>query len=68
MKCWIARCKNGELGLYRLKPIIDLDDVSWALNSDAGVMYKEFILLDKNSFPEVTFENSPQQVEINLVK
>jgi hypothetical protein len=23
---------------------------------------------NKNSFPEVTFENSPQQVEIKLVK
>ena len=68
MKLYIARDKDGDLGLYRLQPVLDLDGKSWSLNSESGVMYKEFIELDKNSFPEVTFENSPQQVKINLIK
>lgn len=68
MKLYIARDKDGDLGLYRLQPVLDLDGESWSLNSESGVMYKEFIELDKNSFPEVTFETSPQQVEISLIK
>lgn len=66
LKIWIARDKDGTLGLYKLEPILDLDGESWALNSNAGVMYKEFIEIDKDLFPQVTFENSPQQVEIKF--
>lgn len=63
MKFWIARDKNGFIGLYKQKPI-------WIkVNRFREDWDGEFIgLLDDNSFTEVTFENSPQQVELKLVK
>ena len=56
MKLWIARdyMFNG-LYLYKNRP--ELDGDRWISN---GGMYS----LDNDLFPEVTFENSPQQVEI----
>jgi hypothetical protein len=58
MKLWIARDYTGSLNLYAEKPIkgtvcyYNVDD-AMALNEDM--------------FPEVTFENSPQEVELKLV-
>lgn len=62
MKLWIARDKNGALALYTVEPILYY-----------GVQYEgtyksQMIELDENLFPEVTFENSPQVVEVKLVK
>ena len=31
-------------------------------------MYNAYLCLDDESFPEVTFENSPQEVELKLKK
>lgn len=66
MKFWIARDSNGELWMYDDEPI--LSEYGWW-----GVRHKtdsEIIpakLLQDWYFPEVTFENSPRQVEIKLV-
>lgn len=62
MKLFVARDKNGFIGLYRQKPI-------WIrVNRFREDWNGEFMgLLDDDSFPEVTFENSPMQVEIKLV-
>jgi hypothetical protein len=61
MKFWIARDKNGVLALF--------DDVPTQKN---GIFYDPFydvvLMLPKKEFPEVTFENSPQEVELKLVK
>ena len=59
MKLWITRDKNGTLVLHESEPYCPY--ITWH-NSN-----QEFYL-DNDSFPEVTFENSPQQVEIKLVK
>lgn len=59
MKLWIAREMLGNLYLYDTKPYIDGEE--W---NSAGYYY----LIDRHLFPEITFENSPQQVEIKLVK
>lgn len=59
MKLWVARNKSGTLVLWFNKPVKQGD--SW-YNNDG------FFILDSAQFPEVTFENSPQQVEIKLVK
>lgn len=63
MKLWIARDKNGTLWIYKNKPQLDINywyDVSGGTN---GCIAK----LSENSFPEITFENSPRQVKIELI-
>lgn len=62
MKLWIARDKNGALALYTEEPILYY-----------GVQYEgtyksQMIDLNENLYPEVTYENSPQMVELKLVK
>lgn len=61
MKLWIARTKNGKLGLCSFKPLYDNTYDLWICK--LGVL-----IIDKKLFPEITFENSPQMVELNLVK
>jgi len=63
MKLWIARDKNKALFLYLKKPILDeIFEDSWDYPNGC------FGQLNENEFPEVTFENSPKEVEIKLVK
>jgi hypothetical protein len=59
MKLWIARDKSGLLNLHKEKPTFN--EGYWLSNGFWAV-------LDLEYFPEVTFENSPQEVEIKLVK
>lgn len=61
-KFWIARDRNGNLFMYGDKPIQkgnffhpDLDNIE---------LYHE---LNPSLFPEVTFENSPQQFQLTPV-
>ena len=60
MKLWIARDKDGDLYLYDKKPIREEDYFDLNTNSEYNT------LLHSSYFPEVTFENSPQKVEIKL--
>lgn len=60
MKRWIARDVNGSLFLHDEKP--NLEKLYGYWDSD------NYFRLDTDEFPEVTFENSPQEVEIKLVK
>lgn len=61
MKLWIARNTDDTLVLFQSKPILGTDFI-WEELLNEDCMYIEEYL-----FPEVTFENSPQQVEIKLV-
>lgn len=63
MKLYIARDLNDDLNLYVNKPVFYDDGLYY--DSD---MEDHCLSIDKNLFPEVTFENSPQQVEIKLIK
>lgn len=65
MKLWIARDKDGDLNLFVSKPEKDylIED---SAEKTIFVSDGEFLALPSNSFPEITFENSPQQVEITL--
>lgn len=70
---WIARDKNGYLYLYNNKPIRNEEFDSFEINDDESeceniVLYDDSIELDSELFPEVTWENSPQQVELKLIK
>lgn len=57
---WAARDKDGYLQVGDVKPVLSFDEYSWLFNT-MGV-----IILDRNLLPELTFENSPQEVELKL--
>lgn len=75
MKLWIARSKKGTLSLYYTKPEkfdggfflrsrYDGETISWYSHNTEG----EWMRLNPNLYSEVTFENSPQMVEVKLIK
>lgn len=58
MKFWIARDLDGTLGLLdgdKPKPILG----EWMPNNN-------YYSIDNRLFPEVTYQNSPQEIEIKL--
>ena len=59
MELWIARDKNGTLKLWFNKPVKQ----KYQFYNNDG-----FFILDEKLFPEVTFENSPQKVKLELIK
>lgn len=74
MKLYAARDKNGSLSLYACKPIkigahFYVHDGHQRIDYDTSYVKGWYIDgIDRNLFPEVTFENSPQEVEVKLVK
>ena len=62
MKLWIERDKDGTLYLYEEKPKLAHSNASYFV-ANSGC-YE----LPIDLFPEVTFENSPKEVELKLVK
>jgi hypothetical protein len=62
MKLWIARDKDGMLYLYEEKPNLAYSNAPY-FDADSGCYD-----LPIGLFPEVTFENSPQEVELKLVE
>ena len=56
---WIARDKDGELYFYSKKPV-KLNNC-FASKNGHGI-----IMIDEQLFPEVTFENSPREVELKI--
>ena len=73
MKLWIARNKSGSLSLYACKPIeiggnFFVHDGYERIDYDTSYVKGLYINgIDSDLFPEVTFENSPQEVELKLV-
>lgn len=62
MKLWIARDDNG-LFLFKEKPIeVYLNGIGYCYE-----LGDEICQLKDDIFPEVTYKNSPRQVEINYV-
>lgn len=61
MKLWIARDKDDSLFLYDEKPIKRKHRFTLKWFSHAFKIKSQY-------FPEVTFENSPMQVELKLVE
>lgn len=66
MKLQICRSKSGILRLYDEKPILNKDGDDWILPSH--MYFAKMIVLPEEEFPEITFENSPQLVEIKLIE
>lgn len=65
MKLWIARNQDGSLWLHEEKPSLVYDEElrNWYYEKGSFLDF-----YDESLFPEVTFENSPQMVELKLVK
>lgn len=66
MKLWIARDIDETLYLSFEKPTKKYGGIWNVLHIpySHGAIYD----IESDEFPEVTFENSPQRVEINLIK
>ena len=73
MKLWVARNKKGALDLYYTEPQ-KIDGGFFIRGRHSGKIIScgsyntegEWMRLNPNLFPEVTYENSPQQVEVEL--
>lgn len=65
MKLWVARNQDGSLWLHEEKPSLGYSDESrkWYYESNRG----SFELYDETLLPEVTYESSPQEVELKLM-
>ena len=68
MKMWIARDEDGSLNLFDVKPQKEAcfqgEDYIWIVPR----RYMNQIMLNEKLYPEVTFENSPQEVELIIKK
>ena len=62
MKLWIARHGDDRLFVTDKKPHLVKEYASWECEGN----YEEWEL-PLNEFPEVTFENSPKQVELKII-
>lgn len=67
MKLWIARDESGLIAIYKKKPYKKYDVFTkswhWCIDNANG----DYMCLLDRYFPEVTFENSPQEVELKLI-
>lgn len=68
MRLWLCRDKIGTLRILEGKPIYS--NGTWhtriPIPSEKIVIISEGLLIPMDVFPEVTFSNSPQQIEIAL--
>lgn len=61
MIMWIARDSNGDLNVYEEKPIRSKDYFGILTKGNSFVAY---LGINSDSFPEVTWENSPKELVI----
>lgn len=59
MKMWIARDEDGTLFIHANKP---------QLSKEYGFWDSDYWFVPDEDHPEVTFENSPMEVEIKLIE
>lgn len=58
MKLWIARNMDNTLALFQSKPILK-DALIWD-----EILNEDYMFIPEYLYPEVTFENSPQEMEL----
>ena len=68
MKLWIARRKNGNLYLFFSKPSLSENNKWFTITTVNHCYVDSGIKIDASEYKEVNFENSPQEVELKLVK
>lgn len=61
MKLWAARSLDNSILLCTEKMSFNKQFKEW------GSYYGSFLRLSEEYFPEITFENSPQMVELKLI-
>lgn len=61
MEFWIARDKDKRLFFYKHKPIYNSSTGKFE-----GIIY--LWRIEDSFFPEITVENSPQEVEFKLIE
>ena len=66
MKLWVARDKDKTLWIFEKYPI-KKEKLFYPIGDTLGRL-TYYRSLPTNFFPEVTFENSPQQVELKISK
>lgn len=59
MSVWIARDDDGNLCVFEKKPM--KDNIGWWAKSS------RYFKLNPNLFKEVTFENSPRELQLILI-
>ena len=62
MKMYIARNVDNTLVLFQSKPILK-DELIWD-----EILNEDCMFIPEYLYPEVTFENSPMEVELILIK
>ena len=65
MKMWIARAESGSLTLYQTEPQQEVSMLTGGIYWNDRL---ESFKIDDRLFPEVTFENSPMEVELVIKK
>lgn len=65
MKLWIARDADGNLALYKYKPKRDWFEQMFLPRAFDPLLTT---IPTEEVFKQVTWENSPQRVELNLIK
>lgn len=61
MKLWVARNKDNTVAIFQSKPILN-NNQEWD-----EILNEDFMLIPEYLFPEITFEDSPQEIELKLV-
>lgn len=62
MDFWVARNTDDTLVLFQSKPILN-DDLDWE-----EVLNEDYMFIPDYLYPEVTWENSPQRIKLELIK
>lgn len=68
---WIARRKNNKLYMFFERPHLTDDGKQWFVLENVpnnGVFANTGIKINEDKFPEVTYENSPMEFEVSLIK
>ena len=68
---WIARTEDDDLQLFPEEPFYRKEDriwYMWKVWTPSSHILSEGSLIDPSLFPEVTFENSPIEVELKLIE
>lgn len=66
LEFWIARDKNNELFLYKEEPVRGEELFTPRDFPSSNNKVETFYSIDSFLFPEVTWDNSPLKVEINI--
>lgn len=68
MKMYLARDEDGRLHLFDVKPERFIPQGGHETMWTVPRGYLNHIMLSRHQFPEVTFESSPQEVELVIKK